>query len=122
MRRYASEPRAIVLLAYPGSQQEEDLLGFVLVNLFLRRNLRLAYITTLDVHPSHRRQGIAATLIRHAEVRSAAARASSLSLHVSTANPAAIHFYEQTGFTRRSFLRSFYGEGLDAHIYSKALA
>lgn len=121
MHRYASEPGAIVLLALSSSNPAGHLLGFVLVNLLKGRTVLLAYVTTLDVHPDHRRQGIAGALMRQAESRARAAGAAFLRLHVSTANVAALSFYEQTGFTRHSFLPHFYGEGLDARIYSKPL-
>ncbi len=121
MRHYASEPSAIVLLAYAGQSDAPELLGFVLVNLLRKRTLHFAYVTTLDVHPGYRRQGLAAALMREGEARAAAASASVLHLHVSTTNRDAIRFYEQTGFTPRAFLPNFYGEGLDARIYSKAL-
>ena len=121
MRRYASEPNAIALLAHSATTSDPDLLGFVIVNLIRRRALHLAYVTTLDVHPFHRRLGIAATLMRAAEARAAAAQATVLRLHVSTANQDAIRFYEQLGFLPHAFLPGFYGEGFDAHIYSKVL-
>ena len=133
MRRFASEPGAIVLLASTGqpdgpshgpdlgSDLGPDLLGFVLVHLPHRAGLPLAYVTTLDVHPYHRRQGIAAALMREAEARIAAANASALRLHVFTANLEAIRFYEQLGFHRVSHLPDFYGDGLDAYVYSKPL-
>ena len=121
MRRYASEPGAVVLLAQAGPADSADLLGFVLVHLLRRRTLHLAYVTTLDVHPDHRRQGIAAALMRVAEARALAANATVLRLHVSTTNLGAIRFYEQLGFLLHSCVPSFYGEGLDARIYSKDL-
>ncbi len=121
MRRYANEPGAIVLLAHTDRTRVPDLLGFVLVNVLRRRTHHLAYVTTLDVHPDHCRQGIAATLMRAAEARALAANATVLRLHVSATNSDAIRFYEQLGLRLHSFVPSFYGAGLDARIYSKDL-
>ncbi len=122
MRRYASEPGAIVLLAHAGPVDGPELLGFVLINLLRQRTLPLAYVTTLDVHPYHRRQGIAAALMRKAEARAAASGATILRLHVSIANLAAIRFYERLGFSRDSHLPDFYGDGLDSYVYNKLLS
>ena len=122
MRRYASEAGAIVLLAYARPTGDSELLGLVLVNLVHRRTISLAYVTTLDVHPDHRRQGIAATLMREAEIRAAATNAFVLRLHVSVVNLEAVRFYEQLGFTRHSHLPNFYGNGLDSYVYSKPLS
>ena len=121
MRRFASEPDAIVLLAHASPPDGPDLLGFVLVSFLHRRSLPLAYITTLDVHPDRRRQGCAAALMREAEIRAAAANATALRLHVSTANLGAIRFYERLGFTRHSRIPNFYADSLDSYVYSKAL-
>ena len=122
MRRYVSEPGAIVLLAYAGPSNDSELLGLVLVNLQHRRTLPVAYVTTLDVHPDHRRLGIAATLMREGEARASAKHAAALCLHVSTANFGAVRFYERLGFCRHSHLPDFYGDGLDSYIYSKSLS
>ena len=121
MRRYASEPGALVLLAYASLTSGSELLGLVLVNLQHRRTHLLAYVTTLDVHPDHRRQGIAGALMRDAEIRAAAVNATVLRLHVFTANLGAIRFYEQLGFVRYSHVLNLYGNGLDSYVYSKSL-
>ncbi len=121
MRHYALEPGAIVLLAFASQGHPPELLGFVLLNLLRRRSLDLAYVTTLDVHPDHRRQGLAELLMSAGETRAAATSAGVLRLHVSTTNREAIRFYERIGFSPRVFVPDFYGEGLDARIYSKVL-
>ena len=121
MRRYAFAPGAIVLLAYAGRTSGSELVGLVLVNLVNQRTLPLAYVTTLDVHPDHRRRGIAAALVREVEARASATNAAFLRLHVSAANLEAIRFYEQLGFHRDSHLANFYGNGLDSYVYSKQL-
>ncbi len=121
MRRYAFEPGAIVLLAYAGRTSGSELLGLLLVNLNDQRTLPLAYVTTLDVHPDHRRRGIAAALVREVEARASATNAALLRLHVSATNVEAIRFYERLGFHRDSHLADFYGNGLDSYVYSKQL-
>ncbi len=115
MRRYTTQPGAIVILAEASSR----LIGFILVETI--RRSRTAYVTTLDVHPSARRQGIARTLVSSAEQQAGASGATSIHLHVHTDNDAALNFYESLGYVRQDHQRNFYAPNVDAWTYSKAL-
>ena len=117
MRRYATHPDAIVLVA----EVDREMRGFIVVNPSRRRALRAAYITTLDVHPDFRRFGIARALVAEAERRSAEAGAASMQLHVFTGNMAAIRFYESAGYEQLLLTEDFYAPGLAAWAYLKAL-
>jgi ribosomal-protein-alanine N-acetyltransferase len=118
MRRFAEARRAHSTLAEDAGQ----LLGFCITHVQTARGLRGAYIVTLDVAPSHRRQGLARVLMQAAEQQAIAANCTQLALHVFTGNAAAIAFYEQLGFTPSHRESGFYGMGLDAFVYRKQLS
>ena len=113
MRHYATARGAIVVLA----GTETQLAGFVIVN----RQGSTAYISTLDVHPDHRRQGLARKLMREAEYRAQTAGAVLMTLHVYFQNHPAIRFYQSLGYTEAATEPNYYGPGLHAEIYSKTL-
>jgi len=116
MRIYAEEEGSISIIA---EDSAEKIVGFVIVHLEAEGR---TYVVTLDVAQEHRRKGVAALLMRHAEIRAAAAGAGSMGLHVFTGNHGAIRFYERMGYERSSLRRGFYGKaGMDAFVYCKKL-
>jgi ribosomal-protein-alanine N-acetyltransferase len=118
MRRFASQPGAYSLLA----EANWSLAGFVLVSLWRRRRQpAIAYVTTLDVHPSHRRMGLARRLMAAAESRACHQKAATMTLHVHTGNAGAIAFYESLGYLRTGEASAFYGPTTNAGIYQKTL-
>ena len=118
MRKYATHPEAIVLVA----EADREIRGFIVVNPSRRKALHSAYVTTLDVHPDCRRQGIALALVAEAERRAAATGAVSMQLHVFTGNTDAIGFYESVGYEQLLLTEDFYSPGLDAFSYMKSLS
>ena len=117
MRRYASAVDAVVVVA----ETDDTLSGFVLLNLTRTRGHSSYYVTTLDVHPSQRRHGIAASLLAEAEDLVVRKGVGAIDLHVFCGNDAAITFYEGRSFTRGQRYKDFYGESLDAWGYSKVI-
>lgn len=117
MRRYATSPGAIVLIA----EIAGEIAGFIVINPTRRRALHAAYITTLDVHPDFRRQGIARQLVVEAECRAAHSGATHMQLHVHTGNASAIAFYESAGYQQAMLTPDFYASALDAWVYRKSL-
>lgn len=117
MRKYATHPEAIVVIA----EVEGEVRGFIVVNPTRRKALHSAYITTLDVHPDFRRQGMARALVVEAERLVAVSGAMTIQLHVYTSNESAIAFYESAGFEQLLLTEDFYNTGLHAFAYMKSL-
>lgn len=111
MRRFAEAPGAIVVLA----EAAGELVGFCVVNM----EVQTGYVVTLDVAPARRRRGLARRLMAEAETRLRAAGGIVMALHVSTANTAAMQFYESIGYGRVGMAEGFYGPGMDALVYRK---
>ena len=114
MEQYALEASAVVLVA----ERERKLLGFVI----LTRRGRRGYVSTLDVDPGLRREGLARRLMMAAEAQLVAAGGVAVDLHVFVENEAAVRFYESAGYRRGRRVRNYYGRGLDAWVYGKVLA
>ena len=114
MRRFAEAPGATTLLA----EADGKLAGFCIVQL----EGGTGYVVTLDVAPQFRRRGLAQRLMAEMEVRTRAAGAAGMALHVFHGNVAAIQFYENIGYNRAGIAEGFYGRGMDALLYRKRLA
>jgi ribosomal-protein-alanine N-acetyltransferase len=132
MRRFASQPNAIGLVAefqavgFTGRpnhgsslQVPGELAGFTIVHV--DRRDQSAYLVTLDVHPSARRHGLAERMVAELEGKSAAAGARSMHLHVYSGNEIAIRLYERWGYRRLNLEKNLYADGFDAWTYSKPL-
>jgi ribosomal protein S18 acetylase RimI-like enzyme len=119
MRRFATAPNAIAIIAELPAKEQSTLAGFVILTPTHRHS---AYVTTLDVHPAWRRQGLALRLMESAEAAAQRVNLTTLRLHVSTENSAAIAFYEAIGFTRHSLVENFYAPNLHAWLYAKPVA
>ena len=117
MRRFAEAPEAVATVAEIGGA----VVGFCILSFEGEDAERFAYVITLDVHPELRRQGIAHTLMQHAEKASRDESCQAIYLHVYTENAAAVRFYEREAFSRKATKKHFYGAGLDAYVYRKPL-
>jgi ribosomal-protein-alanine N-acetyltransferase len=117
MQRFAEAENAVTVLA----EVDGVLAGFVIAQVERRTGQSRGYIVTLDVAPAYRRAGVAGRLMEAVESAATAAENSWMSLHVFTENAAAIRFYESRGYGRRGLQRGFYGVGMDAYLYRKAL-
>lgn len=73
------------------------------------------YVNSLAVHPDHRRQGLASSLLCHALLEVRLRRGgSSAHLLVEAGNESAIALYEHHGFVVEGRRHDFYCEGKDA--------
>jgi ribosomal-protein-alanine N-acetyltransferase len=113
MRGFAEAPGAIVVLA----EATAELAGFCVVSM----EQQTGYVVTLDVAPPRRRRGLARRLMEDVEAKVRAAGGVGMTLHVSTANTAAMQFYESIGYGRVGMAEGFYSRGLDALVYRKRI-
>jgi ribosomal-protein-alanine N-acetyltransferase len=111
MRGFAEAAGAMTVLA----ERQGELAGFSIAQL----EKHIAYVVTLDVTPTFRRQGLARRLMAELEAKAQAAGATAMALHVFTGNAGAIQFYESIGYNREGRAEAFYGRGLDALVYRK---
>ena len=119
MRVFARASGAFTVVA---EDRVGGLVGFVVVQVNGGRRSADAYVVTLDVREDVRRQGVARRLLRAAEMRAAREGAARMGLHVWTENEGAIRFYEREEYERTLLHPAFYGSGMDAFGYAKALS
>ena len=117
MRRFAEAKKARVVIA----EENETLVGFVILDIEDTEEERLGYIVTLDVSPEHRRMGLAGQLMQIAERESIREGCAAVVLHVFTGNEPAMRFYVGRGFVQSHRESDFYGRGIDAWVFHKLL-
>ena len=124
MRQIAEAPEAIVILACAvGSEGREELLGFCAVQMEddTEEGMRFGYVSTLDVAPAARGQGVARTLMHAVQQTALVAGGACMLLHVFVDNLPAVRLYEALGYLRVGEERGFYGGGVDAWVYRRDL-
>jgi ribosomal-protein-alanine N-acetyltransferase len=117
MRAFAQAKNACTVIA----ESNAELAGFCILHVERSRRRDIGYIVTLDVAPTHRRQGLATQLMHAVEQMAIADGCKSLALHAHTENTSALHFYERLGFAYSDAIPAFYSEGLDALLLHKPL-
>jgi len=117
MRRFAEAKKARVVIA----DDSDALVGFVILDIEDTDEGRFGYIVTLDVSPSHRRRGVAGQLMQDAEREASREGCAAVVLHVFAGNEPAIRFYVGLGFVQSHREIGFYGRGMDAWVFHKAL-
>ena len=118
MRSFAQAKNACVVIA----ETDNDLAGFCILHVEQSRRRFIGYIVTLDVAPTHRRQGLATQLMSAVERMAADDGCDRVTLHVFSENAAAISFYDRSGYSITGPEPEFYGAGLDALVMTKPLA
>jgi len=84
------------------AEEQTEMAGFAIVEWSRQRGAIIAYIQTLEVHPNHRRSGIATELLRRLEA-------------------SAIHLYRTNGYQFQGRQEHYYLRNRAAEIYVKAL-
>jgi len=100
----------------PGSGSRQ-LAAFIL----LTEKRRIANISTIDVHPLHRRRGLASYLLRVAEQALRQWGCLGMTLQVAVDNEGAQKLYARFGFKQSRILRRYYGGRIDALLLEKSL-
>jgi ribosomal-protein-alanine N-acetyltransferase len=117
MRRFTEAANARVTIA----EDEDELVGFVILHMEEAGRERVGYVVTLDVSPERRRCGIAGRLMQEAERQALREGCYALVLHVFTGNETAIRFYAGHGFVRSHREEDFYSPKIDAWVFHKLL-
>jgi [ribosomal protein S18]-alanine N-acetyltransferase len=117
MRRFAEAKKARVVIA----EDNDALVGFVILDIEDTEEGPLGYIVTLDVSPGHRRSGLGGQLMQQAERGAVREGCPAVVLHVFTGNDPAMRFYVGRGYIRSHRESDFYGRGIDAWVFHKPL-
>ncbi len=100
------------------AEERGEIAGFILTD----RDGPSGHVITIDVAASHRRRKLGTALLATAEAALAAAGVREVDLEVSTANEAAVAFWQKHGYRACGILENYYGTGEDAYWMAKSLA
>ena len=112
--RFASAPRS-------GGTEEHVFFtrtaaGATVASMELMRGVDEAEVLNIETLPSHRRQGLAASLLREAFAWGRMNQRVGIWLEVRTSNAAAIALYAKLGFQTVSTRKRYYSDGEDALV------
>jgi len=112
-----------IMLLTPGMRNlkavnpANEFLGFIAVaDVWMRPDLRPAWVITLGVGRNYQNQGIGGQLLREAESQ---IRARQIRLTVRRSNTAAIHLYDRSGYIHLQTHPAYYRNGEDGLIMQK---
>jgi ribosomal-protein-alanine acetyltransferase len=101
------------------AREDSEIVGFIVGMIYLDRKSVNGHILTIDVSPSHRREGIGRTLLKELESIFAKNGVQASLLEVREDNVAAISLYRRVGYKEIGRLKNYYG---NAHgIYLKKI-
>jgi ribosomal-protein-alanine N-acetyltransferase len=103
------------------AEQDGCMVGFAIVQHSIEDQDRFAYIQTIEVSPSARRQGVARELLLRMEESARKAGALEIGLHVDETNAAAIALYCAYGYEKQGRQPHYYARNRSAEIYRKLL-
>jgi len=116
-RQFLSARDAIVRVAH----RENEILGFIIAQIYRGRPTFQARIITIDVAPSHRRSGIGAILMDACEQEMRRLLVTRVRLEVSVANISAQGFYSRYHYEEIGHIPEYYATGEDAFVLQKKL-
>ena len=96
---------------------ENKIVGFMLTE----ENPPLGHVMTLDVEPSHRRQGVGSLLVRESESNLWFRGVRTMLLETATTNEAGVAFWQRHGYRIEAVVRNYYPGHLDAYEMRKRL-
>ena len=113
MRDFAEAPGAVSVAAVA----DGAMVGFAIAEV----EGDVAYLVTIDVDPEWRRGGLAKAMMGWIVARAWDRGGRRVELHVFSENETAIRFYERLGFAEAGTVQDFYGRGVDALYYVRAI-
>ena len=119
LRYYLSLPRSLSVVAE--DDVERTIVGFAIAETHLEKGLPVGHVITIDVRPSHRRQGLGRTLMDAMLSDLRAAGAAVVRLEVAADNSEAKSFYQRLGFGQTGRIPGYYLGKLDALVMQKRL-
>jgi ribosomal-protein-alanine N-acetyltransferase len=93
---------------------DDQLIGFIAADL--RRSEATAWIATLAVHPTYRRKGIGAALLKYCESQINLPR---IRLCVRESNQSAIQLYQKFNYQQVEVWKKYYRGGENALVFQK---
>src|SRR5579863_2410992 len=90
------------------AEENGHMAAFAIVEFVRQVAPTVAYISTIEVLPALRGQGIGAELLRRLEGSANAERATGIWLHVDVENATAIRLYERLGYHKNSRANHYY--------------
>jgi len=94
------------------------IIGFILTSKTAKAT---GLLVTIDIMEGWRRRGFGTKLLEIAEQAQKKRGCRTIKLQVGVENQAAIRFYAEMGYAKKKHLRSYYGPGRDAFLYSKEI-
>lgn len=107
-RYHIRRQNLMLLLCYPS-----EIIGYILV--LLPKSRKKARLYSIAIAPAFRKQNLAKQLIEQVLASIIALGFQSIGLEVKVTNTAAIHLYQQMGFTIQSRLPHYYLDGTDGY-------
>jgi ribosomal-protein-alanine N-acetyltransferase len=103
------------------AERDGEMAGFAIVEWARESGEIVAYIETLEVALTSRRQGVGGELLRRVEASAQAAGAQWIGLHVDAENAGAIRLYESHGYRFEGKHENYYARSRAALVYRKRL-